>query len=463
MTGLVHREAYDDNKFETAFQAILQMDKRDYPSYIGGLMVASGVDYPICSPMDESICFGTFQESEPGIADEAVNAALKKFEEWSAMALFERMQIIEKIYNLLEGQRYRLAAAVLVSSGMTRQESLEEVDTLLGIIEEATDKVKQLCGKPMGPWAIIASHSSPLASPIGYAMVAMLAGNTTVVMPSKHTPMPVFMVYDLCVKAGLPDGVFNLIIDRNDQTQIDLANDELLAGVVVSGPGKSFEEMMFLMVDDQLSFYNELKGMNPILIYKPADMKKAVKDVLDSAFRYMGQGLYSTSKVVVTIEDQKRFMDVLMEQVKTLKITDPSEKDAFCGPLISKDSKKAFDSFISKMTSNIIYGGKPVISEFTQNGSYVTPVVVTGLDDEDDEAYMDLGLPVLYIKMVSDLDEAFEELAYTECGLSAGVFSKDQRVIDRFKSESDIPIVFVNDSSRLLKPGIYASIENFVK
>lgn len=76
---------------------------------------------------------------------------------------------------------------------------------------------------------------------------------------------------------------------------------------------------MFLMVDDELSFINELKGMNPILVYKPSDMKKAVRDVLDSAFRYSGQGLFSTSKVVLTIEDQKRFTDMIMEQAKLLE------------------------------------------------------------------------------------------------------------------------------------------------
>lgn len=463
MTGSAHREAYDDEKFEAAFQAILQMDKRDYPSYIGGLMVASGVDYPMWSPIDDSIRFGTFQESEEGITEEAVNASLEVFKTWSVKDKSERATIIGDICRAIEAQRYRLAAAVMLSSGMTRYESLEEVDVLLDTLKEGLSASSKVSGKAIGPWAIITSHSSPLASPIGYAMMAMLAGNTVIVMPSRYAPIPVFMVYDICVKSGLPEGVFNLISDRKDQTQIDLANDDLLAGVVVSGPGKSFEEMMFLMVDDQMVFYNELKGMNPILIYRPADMKKAVRDLLDSAFRYSGQGLYSTSKVVVTIEDQKRFMDILMDQMKTLNVTDPYEKDAFCGPIISKDSKDAFNKLIKNLSSKILYGGKPVVSEFTKNGQYVMPVVITGLDDEDDAAYMDFGLPVLYLKVVSGLDEAFEELVYTECGLSAGIYTKDQKAIERFRSEADLPRIFINEPSCSLKPGVYAKLENFVR
>lgn len=462
MTGSVQREVFDEKKFDAAFEAVLQMSKRDYPAYIGGLKVASGVEDMVCSPIDESICFGRFQEPEPFTEEEAVNAAVKAFESWSKISQEDRSKIIGDVYSMLETQRYRLAASVLVSSGMTKQESLFEVDAMLDILTDALEDSLQCQGKPMGTWAVITSYNSPLASPIGYALVAMLMGNTVVVLPSIYSPLPVFIVYDMCVKAGVPDGVLNLFVDRKDQTAIDLANNDMLAGVVASGSGKFLEDMMFLMVNDQLGFHNEIKGMNPILIHKPSDMKKAVKDVLDSAFRYMGQGLYSTSKVVVTIDEQKKFTDLLMEQVKTLNIMDPAETQAFCGPIISAENKKRFQVILKEKASNVMYGGREVLSEFTQNGAYMTPAILVGLDDEDEAAYMDAGLPMLYVKVVADIDEAFEELAYTECGLSAGIYSKDQSVIERFKSESDLACVFVNGSSRNLKPGLYAKVGNFV-
>ncbi|MFA6951688.1 MAG: aldehyde dehydrogenase family protein [Candidatus Methanomethylophilaceae archaeon] len=463
MAVSVQREPYDNKKFETAFQAVLQGEKKDYPSYMGGMMVASGVDYPLCSPIDDTILFGTLQEAEPGTAEEMVNNSIKAFKEWSVRPQEERTEIITKIFNNICAQRYKLAAYVLVSSGMTREESLAEVDALIDVLADALNAVDAIAGKPMGPWAIVTSYNSPLASPMGYALSAILVGNTAIVMPSKYCPIPVHVVYGICENCGLPAGVLNLMTDRKDETQIELANDEFLAGVIASGSGKSLEDMMFLMVDDELSFINELKGMNPILVYKPSDMKKAVRDVLDSAFRYSGQGLFSTSKVVLTIEDQKRFTDMIMEQAKLLKIDDPAEPEAFSGPLIGKEVKAQFDEVASKVAGYTICGGKKVSSEFTQNGSYVTPLIVTGLDDEDDMAYMDFGIPFLYIKTVSDIDEAFEELAYTECGLSAGIYSKDPKIIERFKNESDLPYLFINESSRSLRPAVHAKLENFVR
>lgn len=454
---------YDKDTFEKAFQAVLQMEKRDYPSFIGGLMVASGMDYRICSPIDDSVCFGNFQEPETGISDAAAEIADRAFPAWSNKSAEERAAILGKALEAIRPQRYRLAAAVLISTGMTKEESVAEVDAFIGIMEAACVDAVKTKKKPTGAWAVIAAHNSPLASTMGHAVAAMAAGNTVVIIPSKHAPLPAFLTYEIIARAGIPDGVLNLVIDRNDQSQVQLADDERIVGVVASGSGKIMEDMMFLHVDDELGFVNEVKGMNPILVYRPGDYKKAVRDLVDSAFRYSGQHLYSTSKVILTIDDQSKFMDLLQEQVKELTISDPAEDGTFAGPLISKDRAAEFERILKEKAGSVIYGGKRVKDELTQNGYYYTPAVMIGLDDEDDLAYMDTGLPLLYIKVVSGLDEAFEEIVYTECGLSAGIYSKDPKVIDRFKKEVECPVIFVNESSHTLSPGISAKVGNFVR
>ena len=227
--------------------------------------------------------------------------------------------------------------------------------------------------------------------------------------------------------------------------------------------GKMMEDMMFLMVDDELSFVNEIKGMNPILIYRPSDVRKAAEDVVDSAFRYMGQGVFSASKVIVTIDDQKRFTEALLARMGELNVTDPAEKDAFCGPLMNKDAAERYKKFLEAEAPHVIYGGERVTGEFTDNGYYFKPAILVGLEDEDENAFMDVGLPVLFIKTVADLDEAMEELAYTECGLAAGLYSKDVRIEDRIRDETDVEVVFRNCSSRTLRPGLRAKLETFSK
>ena len=88
--------------------------------------------------------------------------------------------------------------------------------------------------------------------------------------------------------------------------------------------------------------------------------------------------------------------------------------------------------------------------------------MVSGLDDDNDLNFMDSGLPILNIKVVNSIDAAFEEIEDTECGLSAGLFSKDPKVIDRFKKDVDVPLQYINSSSRALPAAYGAELSNFV-
>ncbi|MDR2865841.1 MAG: aldehyde dehydrogenase family protein [Methanomassiliicoccaceae archaeon] len=455
--------SYDDEKFEAAFQAALQNKKKDHPSYIGGLKVASGHLFTPKSPIDSSIVFGTFQEPESGTAELAVEVALKNHPQWSKLSVRERAKYFESLLETVKAQRYRLAAMVLLSTGMTRQESVAEVDNLINTISSVCKNTKDGLKGKTGVWGIITSFNSPLASPIGHAVAAMAAGNTVVVMPSKYCPVPVFMIYEMLEAIGLPAGVMNLIVDRKDCSYEQLANDPELEGIVISGSAEYLEEMIFLMVDDELKVLNELKGMNPIIVHRPGDAKAAARDILESAFRYSGQGLFSTSKIIITAEDSNKIINALLEKVRELKIGDPADADTFSGPLISEESGKKFIKKTDEARGNILFGAKKVDNETTRNGLYFTPAIITGLDDDHDLMYMDSGLPILCIKTVQDFDSALQEIEETECGLSAGIISKDQRAVERFLSEADVMFKFVNESSASLKPAVYARAEAFLK
>ena len=463
MANSENQSSYDDEKFETAFQAVLQLKKKDHPSYIGGMKIASGVEFVVKSPIDSTIVFGTFQEPENGIADHAVNVALKVHPTWAGTPLQNRIGLFKNLLEMIKTQRYRLAAGVLLSSGMTRRESVAEVDRLIGVIsKECARSESGLKGKT-GVWGIITSYNSPLASPMGHAAAAMIAGNTVVVTPSVYCPTPVYMVYEMMESVGLPSGVMNLIVDRKDKTYEQLANDPRLEGIVISGSAGYLEDMIFLQVDDELKVLNEIKGMNPIVVHKPGDINAAASDIISSAFSYSGQRLFSTSKIIVTAEDSNKLMNALLEKAKELKIGDPAEADVFSGPLISETNAKKFAKTIEEVRGNVLYGAKKIDGEFTQNGSYYAPAIISGLSEDNDLTYLDSGLPILYVKTVQDIDSAFEELEGTECGLSAGIMSKDPRVIERFLSETDVMLKFVNESNVSLRPAVYARAEEFLK
>ncbi|MDR3282230.1 MAG: aldehyde dehydrogenase family protein, partial [Candidatus Methanoplasma sp.] len=193
---------------------------------------------------------------------------------------------------------------------------------------------------------------------------------------------------------------------------------------------------------------------------RPSDIKKAAKDVVDSAFVSAGQRLYSTSKVIVTADSQQKFADALLEYVKTINVGDPAEEVA-AGPLVSEEKLKEFSALMESVRGRVLFGGKQIKNESTSNGCYVVPAVIAGSDD--DQSYFDSGLPVLSMTIVADFDGAMEELSNTESGLSAGIFSKDRAAVHRFREEATAPFLFYNESNLSLKPAAYATRKTFVK
>ena len=451
----------EGRQYERDIMLVLQGEKKDYPSYFGGMKVASGNEFPVFSPIDPSIRFGIFQEPEEGIMVEAVSAAVKAFETWSKVPVDERVKYFEMALKVFQARRSYYAAAVTVSTGMVREDALQEVDRLIEVVTKAIEDVKALGRKrPVGVWAVLSAHNSPFASPVSYAVMAMLAGNTVVMCPSKYCPTPVYMFYELMEKYGLPDGVLNLVVDRKDKSTEELANDMRVMGIAATGSGERLEDLMFLQVDDELKFINEIKGMNPAIVYRPSDMKAAVRDVLSSAFSYSGQKLFSCSKVIVTADDQKKFMEVLTEQMKDLKIADPVDDTTFSGPLIGEVAAKRFNELSMEVMPFIVAKASPIIDAPGKN--YVSPIAVSGLDEDNELNYMDSGLPILNIRVVDSLDSAFLELQDSECGLSVGLFSKDPKVIDRFKKEVEDKLLYINTSSRTLAPVVETDIGMFV-
>lgn len=454
----------EDRMYEGALNAVLHTDKKDYPSYVGGLMVASGHEFPVASPIDSSIIFGQFQEPEEGLTDRAVVVAGEAFKTWSKTDADERVEIFDKILDLITRQRYRLTALLTITAGMTRDEAFSEVDRLIEVLDEACQDISEgKGGKPEGIWAILSAHNSPLASPMGYAFAAMLAGNTVVAIPSKYVPVPIYVLYDLMVQAGLPDGVFNLITDRFDASTTSLANNMDLAGIVATGSGDRLENLMFMQADDEINFINELKGMNPIFVYKPSSIKDAARKVVKSAFSFAGQRIDSCSKVVITEKEQKQFIEALIEEIKNIKIGDPADAKTEMGPIVSEAHFKTFERIVTEYSSYLLYGGRRVSSIETEAGYYVTPAVFMGVPEEEDLNNMDFSLPVLTIQVVETVDDAIDVINCSEYGLSAGIITKDDAVADRYIKEVNADEIFINDPSIIIGSACKAKVENFLK
>ena len=117
---------------------------------------------------------------------------------------------------------------------------------------------------------------------------------------------------------------------------------------------------------------------------------------------------------------------------------------------------------VEELRGNIIFGGKKVSDILTENGYYVTPAIVMGLDEEHDLNNMDSALPILSVQVVEDVDQAIDIINCTEYGMCAGVITKDQAFAERFLDEINADEVFINDPSNTIGVASRALVANFM-
>lgn len=454
---------FDDTLMDKAIETVLDGPKHDCAAKIGAFTIASGTEDILYSPIDDTIIFGRLQDPEPGTADKAVDVANEAFAKWSSTSPAERKAVLVKLHDLMVPRLYRMAAEVLLSTGVSRKDAFVEACAALDAVKRAADACDGKMGKPLGVVAVVSIQSSPLAVPVGYAAMALAAGNTVVVMPSGTCPKPVFAAYELFKLAGVPDGAINVVCDRVDRWINSLCDNLNVMGVVASGCGQTMDDMMFLAVDDDLRFKNEIKGMNPVVVSSPGDMKKAAVAIWDSVCAGSGRGLYACSKVFVKAEEARDLLAALVEKLKDLKVGDPTDKDVVMGPLMNDKAEREFGNLMNDCAEFIVGGGRKVRCD--ANGRYYTPLLLTGMDTEDEILYADSGLPVLAVRPYATIDALVSELDQTECGHSVGIMSTDSRTVSAVKkfAEEEGLEVWGNEGSRGLRAATKACVEDFTK
>ena len=450
------------NKFDTAFNSILNIDKMDYPNWIAGIKFASAKDYVAISPIDHSIQFGRFQQSEPDLPSAVMPKLQQAFQDWSSKALEERMDAVSEAAETLEQNRYRLAATVAISAGMTEREALFEVDRLLDVLDDLLEEAEAgPQGRPMGVWAVLSSYNSPLAGPLSYAMAAILAGNVALVVPPAECPMPLYMAYGVIAKGPLAEAI-SLATDPVGDMRRNLMDHPDLAGIAVCGSGELVDEAMFTHVDDDLGFVAEIKGMNPAVVLSCKDLEAAAAMVVESAFSYSGQRMDSCSKVIVLETSFEPFLKALLREAEAFTVGDPADSTMGTGPLASPHRTDEFLGLVKELAANVVYGGKAIIDGFLSDGEYVSPAILVGLDDDHEFNTIDHSLPFLSVQTARDMDEALELVQGCETGISAGVFSDVQEQVERFLAEVKTDVVYVNSSNNCIAPATKARLSEFL-
>jgi 1-pyrroline-5-carboxylate dehydrogenase len=452
-------------RFDSGLREVREGAGQLHPFYIDGEPVRSDEE-PLVdrSPIDTTNILGRFAGATDAHVDRAVQAARRGRQDWAGRPWRERVAILRRAAAIIRERKYRLAALMSLEVGKSRleamgdaEESADLIDYYCGQMEDADGFVRRMAQitpverntdvlRPYGVFACIAPFNFPLALSSGMSSAALVAGNTVVYKPAEDTPWTGLELYHIYRDAGVPPGAFHILIGRREQIGDPLWQHSGIDGVVFTG-----SKAVGLRIHAGLSgrwikpCLLELGGKNATVVLRSADLDAAAEGVMRSAFSLQNQKCSATSRVYVEQPVMAPFLERLIEKTRAIRMGDPSERDIFFGPVINQRAVDRFESAVAqgRQEGDLLLGGSRLTGGIFDRGYFVAPTIAR-LPLQSSLYANELFVPFLAVGAVADLDQALRETNRVDYGLSAGIFSADQREVDRFFDEVEAGVCYAN-------------------
>ena len=457
----LHRE------LDTAIERVKSTFGRSYPLMIGGREARASSEFDDRSPIDTRILLGKFQNAGREQVRDAIAAAKAAFPAWSARPWRDRVSLLKKVADAIRGHRWELSALMGYEAGKNRLECVGDVEESADLIEYYCRQIEEHDGfamklgtlgpgeenasvlRPYGVWAVISPFNFPLALAAGPSGGALVAGNTVVFKPASVTPLLGYKLYEVMIEAGVPAGVFNFVTGPGGTAGQELIDNKDVDGIVFTGS----KDVGMRLIRDNGSravprpLIIEMGGKNPALIMPSADLDKATDGVMRSAFGAQGQKCSACSRVYVAKLVRDEFVRLLVEKTKKIKIGNPLNRDVYLGPVINEDAVKTYERAVAQARADggkILTGGRRITEGELAHGFFVEPTVIDGLPTSHPLFSEELFVPITVLGEVMTLDEAIDLANSTEYGLTAGIFSEDDREIQQFFDRIQAGVTYAN-------------------
>ncbi|MEQ8301934.1 MAG: aldehyde dehydrogenase [Cyclobacteriaceae bacterium] len=412
----------------------------------------------------EGKAYSLVPDSEERDVANAVNAAKNAFEEWSTMPVDKRSQILLKIADGIDrefehlakaesednGKPLRLAKAVDIPRASANMRFFATAILHFESQAHQTDNIaiNYTTRTPVGVVGCISPWNLPLYLFTWKIAPALASGCTVVAKPSELTPMTAFLFSKICIEAGLPAGVLNIvhglgpragqpIIDHPDVVAISFTGGTATGKRIAATAAPMFKKLSL-----------ELGGKNPNIIFADCDFEQAVSTSVQSSFSNQGEICLCGSRILVERSIYDRFVDELVRRVKALPVGDPAEETTRVGALVSEAHMKKVLSYISLATEEggkILAGGNQVkLPGRCKDGYFVQPTVISGLDQSCRTNQEEIFGPVVTVMPFDNDEEAIDFANSTAYGLSATIWTQNLNRAHHVAHQLKSGIVWVN-------------------
>jgi aldehyde dehydrogenase (NAD+) len=299
--------------------------------------------------------------------------------------------------------------------------------------------------EPLGVVGLITPWNFPIAIPAWKIAPALAYGNTVVFKPADLVPGCAWALSEILVKAGVPKGVFNLVMGRGSVVGEALVNEPDVAGISFTGSVGTGRAIAAKAIARMAKIQLEMGGKNPLIVLDDADLATAVNCAIQGAYFSTGQRCTASSRLIVTAGIHDRFVAAVTEKLKTLKVDDALAAGTDIGPVVDPSQLEQDQRYIEigkGEGASLAWGGERL--KRGSEGYYLSPALFTNATNAMRIAREEIFGPVACVIRAKDYDEALALANDTEFGLCAGIVTTSLKHASHFKRHAQAGMVMVN-------------------
>lgn len=435
-----------------------------YQMYIDGQWVsaASKTKIEVENPTTEEL-IATVQEGGETEAQRALESAQAAQPAWAATPAVERGNLLAKFAAKISENRDRLAQLLVAEQGKVLPLAYGEVDVSADFINFAASGARRLEGDiypsdnpdehiwihkvPYGVTVGILAWNFPLALACRKIGPALTAGNVMVVKPPPLTPLTVLELGKLATEAGLPKGVLNIVTGQGAELGAALVKNPITRLVTMTGSTRTGQEIFRSCADNLSAVRLELGGKAPFILMEDGDVDQAVDAAMVS--RYLNNGQVCTCSERYYIHDAvyDEFVQKFVAASAKLKLGDPLKKGTDIGPKVSRVELEKMEAMVQRAVDagcKVALGGSRPKGARFKKGHWFKPTILTEATNDMEIMRDEVFGVVSPIMRIGSYEEALRLANDSEYGLSAYLFTKDMRRIQRAVGELHFGEIYIN-------------------
>ena len=424
----------------------MQSNPPVFKNYVNGEWVPSrsGRVFENRNPADVGDLIGRFADSDERDVKDAVDAAEAAYKSWRLVPAPQRGEILYRLGEILRDRKEEYSRAMTREMGKVLKEARGDVQEAIDMAflmggegrrlhgqtthSELPSKFAMSVRQSIGVCGFITPWNFPMAIPAWKSTAALVCGNTIVIKPATDTPHSVLLFAQALEDAGLPKGVFNVVMGGGSKVGMPLIKDPRVKVISFTGSTSVGRTINEACAPEFKHVHLEMGGKNPIIVMDDANLELAVDGAIWGAFGTSGQRCTASSRLLVHKKVAKKFTAMLAERVQKLKVGNGLDEKNEMGPSINESQLDTVLDYISigkAEGAKLAAGGRRLAGKSYEKGWFVQPTVFGDGHRKMRIATEEIFGPVTVVVPISSLEEAIDISNESEYGLSGAIFTQD--------------------------------------